>query len=631
MASATIRQQAISRRAPGVNARQHAEVGQQLLDLAQQGPVDRAQPHRAGVGARLGVDRAVGLEQAAQIAAHAVLAALPDDLGHLQLGLAGEAQRAQPARQQRRADRHALALRHRDRRDLMEPPPLLHRAEHPVDEGGHRVRQRPLLVPERDDRRLLAMATVREMPVTGHQAEQAAQFLRALPAELALAGLDQQLVAHLQLGELQAPAGGVEVMPGGGGDLVALAGDDPEHWRLRCRHEGRNGRAHLGATRLLVEHPAVDRHLQVDAALMQLADRDQSVLGGQPGLADDTRIGRRDRLAIAEIVVLVDAIDEQDARLGMVVGRAHDLVPQLARANPAIDPLAVVAAPGAGGLDLAARLGLVDQLDVVVGLDRAHELVRDADRDVEVAQVALVLGVDELLDVGMVAAQHAHLRAAPAAGRLDRLAAAVEHPHVAHRPGGVAVGRADPGALRPDAREVVADAAAATHGLGRLGQRGVDAGKTLFRLGDRVAHRLHEAVDQRRAQRRARRRGDASGRHEAALLRLDEAGLPVGARFRRLAGRQRTCDAPAHLGGAAFAALGVLLDQHLGADRLRGQRGLVPGPLVPAHIRRHSAFSWPHRPLSPRSHRLCAGRAVRARAIPCAPHQLVVNNLTNLK
>jgi hypothetical protein len=49
----------------------------------------------------------------------------------------------------------------------------------------------------------------------------------------------------------------------------------------------------------------------------------------------------------------------------------------------------------------------------------------------------------------------------------------------------------------PDAREVVAHAAAAAHRLGRFGQRGVDAGMAVLVLRDRVAHRLHEAVDQR--------------------------------------------------------------------------------------------------------------------------------------
>ena len=76
----------------------------------------------------------------------------------------------------------------------------------------------------------------------------------------------------------------------------------------------------------------------------------------------------------------------------MVVGGPHDLVPQVAGAHAAVDPQAVVALAGAEGLELAAGHGLVHQIDLAVRLDRAHELVGDADRDVEVAQVAAVFG-----------------------------------------------------------------------------------------------------------------------------------------------------------------------------------------------------------------------------------------------
>jgi hypothetical protein len=42
----------------------------------------------------------------------------------------------------------------------------------------------------------------------------------------------------------------------------------------------------------------------------------------------------------------------------------------------------------------------VHQFDLAVGLHGLHEGVGDAHGDVEVLQVAAVLGVDELLDVG---------------------------------------------------------------------------------------------------------------------------------------------------------------------------------------------------------------------------------------
>ena len=106
----------------------------------------------------------------------------------------------------------------------------------------------------------------------------------------------------------------------------------------------------------------------------------------------------------------------------MVVGRAHDLVPQVACANLAVHPAAVIALVGARVHLLAPGPGLVRELDVGVVLDGLHEGVRDADRDIEIGELAFIFGVDEFLHVRVVATQHTHLRAAPGAGRLHRLA-----------------------------------------------------------------------------------------------------------------------------------------------------------------------------------------------------------------
>ena len=148
-------------------------------------------------------------------------------------------------------------------------------------------------------------------------------------------------------------------------------------------------------------------------------------------------------------------IEEQHAGLGVVIGGAHDLVPQVARAQLAVDP-----EPAAVGLRHGIRSGgflcfagrdLVHQFHQAVGLHGLHEGIGHADRDVEVLQVAVVLGVDEFFDVWMVTAQHRHLRAAPRSGRFHRLAGAVEYVHITHRPGGVALGASHPCAARANA------------------------------------------------------------------------------------------------------------------------------------------------------------------------------------
>ncbi len=185
----------------------------------------------------------------------------------------------------------------------------------------------------------------------------------------------------------------------------------------------------------------------------------------------------------------------------------------------------------------------------------------------------MVLGVDEFLDVGVVAAQHPHLRAAARARRLDRLARAVEDAHVGDRAAGARVRALHLGALGPDGGEVIADAAAAAHGLGGFLQRGVDAGLAVDHFGDRIAHRLHEAVDERRLQVDAGGGVDAAGGDEAVLLRLQEAALPGGAPVLGLGLGEGARYAHAHLLDRGFLALGVFLDQRVAADLLLGDAG----------------------------------------------------------
>src|SRR5581483_1761162 len=114
----------------------------------------------------------------------------------------------------------------------------------------------------------------------------------------------------------------------------------------------------------------------------------------------------------------------------MIVGRIHDLLPQRARLNCAVHPFAIAAL-------LAFRFGrrlLMHELPITVDLDRAHEGVGYRHAYVEILEIAAVLGMNEILDVGMIAAQNAHLRAAPRAGGFDRLAALIEYAHIRHGP-----------------------------------------------------------------------------------------------------------------------------------------------------------------------------------------------------
>jgi hypothetical protein len=107
------------------------------------------------------------------------------------------------------------------------------------------------------------------------------------------------------------------------------------------------------------------------------------------------------------------------------------------------------------------------------------------------------------------------------------------------------------GADRADRGEVVADAAAAAHGLGGLRQRRVDAGAAVDDFGDRIADRLHEAVDQGGAEVGAGGGVDAAGRDEAVFLGFEEARFPEGALVFGLDRGQGAGDAAAHVAHVA--------------------------------------------------------------------------------
>ena len=75
-----------------------------------------------------------------------------------------------------------------------------------------------------------------------------------------------------------------------------------------------------------------------------------------------------------------------------------------------------------------------------------------------------MLGVDEVFDVGMIAAHGAHHGAAPRARRHDGAAHRIPHIHEAQGARGVGADAHHGRALRPERREIMADAAALLHG-----------------------------------------------------------------------------------------------------------------------------------------------------------------------
>ncbi|MGY3266785.1 hypothetical protein ACVWZN_002858 [Lysobacter sp. HA35] len=296
-------------------------------------------------------------------------------------------------------------------------------------------------------------------------------------------------------------------------------------------------------------------------------------------------VGRANGFAPPVVVHLVDAVDQDETRLGVVVRRDHDHVPQVPRTDVAVD--------AAGDQAVVARdvvavrrpfapdhLLFVRQVEVVLFLDvhrehqrpvavvghGLHEAVGDQQREVELAQATVfALGADEILHVRMRDVERAHLRAAAAAGRGHGETHLVVDIHEGHRARRVRAGAGDERTLRAQRRELVADAAAGLQRQARFVDLLEDA---VHRVFDRARH---GAVDRRRGGlvlKRAGVRGDAAGGDGTAAQRPQETLVPV---LLLLAGRlgfgQR-------LGDALVGAVDV------GVDRRAGL-GLEPVLLVP--------------------------------------------------
>ena len=310
------------------------------------------------------------------------------------------------------------------------------------------------------------------------------------------------------------------------------------------------------------------------------------MLRRQPRVASDARIRRGNRLAVAQVVVLVDVVEKQNARLGKVVGRAHHRVPQLTGGDGLINPLAVGALESALRQQRRAGPFLVDQLPRPVFGQRLHEGVGHADRDVEIVPAPRgALGGDEFVDIRVVHAQHAHLRAAPGARAFNRGAGLVKHVDVAARPGRHRRHRLDLGAARADARKVVADAAAAPHGFSRFAQCFVNAGKAAaIDALDAVADRLDKAVDQRGLNVGARRAHDAARADGARVQVFQKQRLVLGALGGQFDRGQRPRHAAVHVFDAAFTGFEVFFFQHVLADGLGGGQVLRPAEVFTLHV-----------------------------------------------
>ena len=217
-----------------------------------------------------------------------------------------------------------------------------------------------------------------------------------------------------------------------------------------------------------------------------------------------TGVGGGNGLAIVQVVGGIDAVDKDHARLGVVIGRLHDLVPQVPRLH--------------GLIDLAAE----NEVPRAVGLHSLHEGVGDQHGHVEHAQTRGVgFGGDEILHIRVVAAHGRHHRAPARACGHDSAAHRVPDIHEGQRARGIRRDAQHIRAAWPNGGEIIADSPALLHGECGFFQHIKDAGHA-------VGHGAHdEAVEQRHAARGARACGDAaSGEVFEILQRVEKLVFP---------------------------------------------------------------------------------------------------------
>ena len=273
--------------------------------------------------------------------------------------------------------------------------------------------------------------------------------------------------------------------------------------------------------------------------------------------AQQARTVRRQRLLTAGVggahvfappvvVHLIDAVDENEARLGEVVGGGHDDVPHAASRQSLVDLAAdqtVFAADIAFVLRPLAphELGRVrevhgggvvftggqreGQLPLAVVLHGLDELVRDEQGQVELAQTAVFpLRLDELERVRMADIEGAHLCAAATAGRRHGEAHLVVDIHERQRARGVRASARHVSATGAQRGELVANA---TTGLQRQASLVHLVEDVIHGVADGAGHGAVDGAGGRLVSQSAGIGGDAPGGNGTLLLRPQEQVEPM--------------------------------------------------------------------------------------------------------
>lgn len=267
------------------------------------------------------------------------------------------------------------------------------------------------------------------------------------------------------------------------------------------------------------------------------------------------RVRRVDRPhALHHVVVTVDLVNKDHARLGVAVRGGHDAIPNVRRIDHAgarrlflrarveqarrlrlVERRAVAerhrpsilqAVDGVRAVlhgvedGLFPRLVVEGELIPLLIIHGGEELVRHRHGDVEVGQgVLVVLGVDEAEQVRVVNPHDAHVRAAPDAALLHRVGRRVKDVHERDRARSDAVRRAHHRARGPQLLEREARAAARLVDDGRVGRRLHDARDGVRHVEDEARGELARRLA--RVDEAGRVRDELAPQHDAAHHRIE--------------------------------------------------------------------------------------------------------------
>ena len=163
------------------------------------------------------------------------------------------------------------------------------------------------------------------------------------------------------------------------------------------------------------------------------------------------------------IVHLVDAVNQDESGLGIVVGRCHDEIPQPPGWNRSVrfagdltglvGPIALgyrPVTPDDAGIVFGkfSLVGGKHQFPVFIVLDGLHEAIGDKTGEVELAESAVfAFCANKVGDIRVGDVKSAHLGPPATPGRRDRKAHGIIDIHERKRSGGIGTGTADESTL----------------------------------------------------------------------------------------------------------------------------------------------------------------------------------------